>query len=155
MTKTLSELAASNLLRVACLVFPLGAFALLWRINILERWKYETAGGIIVVCVAFLGYRMWKTRRTPVQGLDRQVFHTVFTEHAIMLILGLLMLDGGIMAYACIVAVASYWMTVGVIVANRPTAPTPFDVQVVSLGYLVLAITVTTVYYTTLSYRGY
>jgi hypothetical protein len=145
----------SILARISCIFAPLIVFLLIRLVNVLERWKYDVAGGIVLAWSIAICCLIWTTRRNEICQPCRRGFFTSLVEHGLVLCLAALMLDGGMTLYACILASMFYWMTAGVVVARRPAAPTPIDVSLVAHGYLLLAFAVSSIYLTTVSIRGY
>ena len=63
-------------------------------------------------------------------------------QQGIVVILALLMLDGGYTLNATIIAIVAYWLAFGIIVVRRPGLPTRGDIRLVRYGFLLIFFTV-------------
>jgi hypothetical protein len=149
--KTASNVPA----RLLCIVVPLGLFLGIRLLNILELWKYNVAACIVIGWSLVIGCRIRITRRSEISSQCNKGFSTAIIEFGIVICLGALMLDHGLMLYACALAGMFYWMIAGIVVAHRPATPTPFDVFLITHGILPLAFLVTLIFYITVSIRAY
>jgi hypothetical protein len=142
-------------IRTLCIFTPPTLFAILWKINILEKWKYEFAGGIVLSWSLAVAWRIVIGWRSEISQLYYQPIRISLVEQALILVLAALMLDQGLTLYACILAGMLYWMTAGLVLARRPTAPTPFDLSLLSVAFLVIFFAAFGVFVTVISVRGY
>jgi hypothetical protein len=147
--------ASNALMRIFCIIAPPSLFLAIRLTNVLETWKYEIAGCIVLAWSVAIGHRMLITRRCGIHRLYKRAFSASLIEHAIVLGLATLVLDGGYILYDCILASMLYWMIAGVVVARRPTMPTAIDVSLVAHGFLLLAVAVVLIFFRTVAVRGH
>jgi hypothetical protein len=145
----------SVLVRLLCLFAPLSLFLVIVSFDVLDAWHYEVAGCIVFAWSIVVFYRMQTTRWTTICKPLRRGFLISFVEHAPVLGLAALVLDGGFTFYACILATMFYWMMAGVCVASRPLQPAPLDVVFVTHGVALLAFGVSFTFWTILIIRDF
>lgn len=75
--------------------------------------------------------------RQPLSAKYGRALKTSLIQQLIVTVLSVLMLDGGLMAHICIVALLAYWLSVPLIVWRRRTDPSPGDLWFVRYGFLV------------------
>jgi hypothetical protein len=75
---------------------------------------------------------IWQVYGEPIKA--------AIAQQVVILFLAALVLDGGVMLRIATVAVAGSWAFSIVIMAHRPTSPTPTDVQIVKYGFWLAAL---------------
>jgi hypothetical protein len=131
--------ALDVLMRMSCIFAPpllLLSMRLLFHSSSVATWKYEVAGGVVVTWSVVVGYRTRVARRNGIWRLYMRAFAVSVSEQAVVLCLAALMLDGGLMLYACLLAGLLYWVMAGAVVARRRILPTRFDLWLVTYGFL-------------------
>jgi hypothetical protein len=107
---------------------------------------------LIMAGVHFLGYRLWRrqfpqspgnTPPPPVLSSEySRPVKAALVQQGIVLILGLLMLDGGLTLHMAMLAVIAFWLAFGIVIARRPLAPTRSDLFLVRYGFLLAFVTI-------------
>ena len=133
--------ALNVVVRTLCIIAPPSFFLFLrlFDAGFDETWKDEIAGSIVFAWSGVIGYWMWTTRPWEICRLYKPAFIRSFSTQAFVLCLAALLLDGGIILYACSLASMLYWMMAGVVIARRPLLPTSFDASLISYGFVFLA----------------
>jgi hypothetical protein len=145
----------SSLMRLTCVLVPPSFIVYASLTGAIDRWKCVVAGCITIAWSLAMACLMRKTSRDELSEPCRRGFRAALIQHAVILALAALVLDGGLTLYFCVLASIHYWMAAGVVVARRPATPTGFDVSVVRTGYFVLALATVSIALTRISVRGY
>ncbi len=145
----------SSLMRLACVLVPPSFVVYVSLTGAVDRWKCVAAGCITVAWSLAICCGMWKISHGELSESCKNGFRIALVQHAIILCLAALVLDGGLILYLCVLASMYYWIAAGVVVARRPTTPTTFDLGVVRIGYLVLAFATASIVLKVISIRGY
>ena len=129
-------------LRVSCVVMPFYFFLALISSAAFsaETWRNATAGGVVLGWSVFVAYRISVDFRIRPSGQYKAPFLMTMVQHAVVLCLAACVLDRGVTLCACLLAAILYWIPVGMIVSRRPSSPTSLDLDLVSGGFVVLAI---------------
>ena len=150
--------AFTVLILMSCIVVPPALFGLLGLFASVacdRTWKYEGARCVVIASALAISYGTRTVWRTGISDELKRGFVSSYIAHAAVLCFASLLLDGGLTLYACLLASMLYWTMVGFVVARRPLTPTPFDIFLVSRGYLALAFAVSVIFWTTYAARGY
>ena len=148
------DLAAIIALTVSfCIISALGGSLLYWAWRIVSVYM---AIGHCAVFVAFMAgvhviaYRLWRRQFTegrhdkgqspslPIASAYRRPIKSALVQQGIILILALLLLDGGLTFNMAVIAVVAYWLAFGILVFRRASSPTKGDVLLVRYGFLLL-----------------
>jgi hypothetical protein len=99
----------------------------------------------IITGIHLVGYRLYKQQGnggpepSPTgSSTFAPAIKSAILQQALVGMLAALMLDGGLAARAAIVGIAAYWLTTGIIVVRRPTAPTTLDLVWIKVGFLLV-----------------
>jgi hypothetical protein len=149
-----TDLAAIIALTVSfCIISALGGSLLYWAWRIVSVYM---AIGHCAVFVAFMagvhliGFHLWRRQFTegrhdkgkspssPIALEYRRPIKTALLQQGIILILALLVLDGGLTFNMAVIAVMAYWLAFGILVFRRPSSPTKGDILLVRYGFLLL-----------------
>jgi len=141
----------SSVVRLLCIMLPPSIFLLLYRSATWagEYWLHrggfvaarhgEIAGAVVLAWTLLVALAMAARWREPLAEAYGRGFRTTTFQHAVVLLLAVLMLDWGLTFLACLLASLLYWMLAGLVIARRPTVPSGADVGLISTGYLCLA----------------
>ncbi|MEN6496011.1 MAG: hypothetical protein ABFD16_17150 [Thermoguttaceae bacterium] len=140
------------------------AVAECWAIN---RQTGLVAGAFAAVFVAtitgihLVGYRLYKQQGSggpepsPAgSSTFAPVVKSAILQQVVVGVLAALMLDGGLAARAAIVGIAAYWLTTGMIVVRRPTAPTTLDLVWIKFGFLLVFLAAIASFYLRVAVRS-
>lgn len=136
-----------------CVITSLGCEMLYlgWRRDSLYLAVWRCAGFVLLIAVAHrIGYRLWQKQFEHgqdggVRVLSRCIsavywrpLRTALIQQNIVIILASLTLDMGQTISVTTIAIAAYWLTVGVVVFRRPSSPTEGDIDLVRYGFLLI-----------------
>ena len=96
----------------------------------------------LMILVHFVGYTFYENQATIRDrlhvGVSRQfgtAANSALLQNFLVILLSALVLDFGVIARACLIALAAFWIGVGIVVFRRPLAPTATDLAFVRFGY--------------------
>jgi hypothetical protein len=73
------------------------------------------------------------------QKYDSPIFEAVAIQ-IILGLLGLMILDGGVIAQICGIALVAFWGGAAVLIWRHPQSPSRVDIELIRFGYLPLII---------------
>jgi hypothetical protein len=70
---------------------------------------------------------------------DSPIFEAVAIQ-IVLGLLGLMILDGGVIAQLCGIALVAFWGGAAVLIWRRPQSPSRVDIELIRFGYLPLIV---------------